>query len=566
MEQMNKFTLIPSAQQYKSAPANDQEISISLEEKQQELTEYDRSSTVSLADVYDSERQGCTIFRPTFKISYLYGNVITGTTEYLPFKNNLFYVGADASIQNNIWKGFPQYYEFDFFRPNISDQHLDYKAKSAYTYNWTYYVSYAFENNENKILYTTLSTQNSWVAKDGIPFTISNAQSNGSRVIRFECVAPHGLTPGEFVELSFDYKQNNIFEVYTLGNDTFDSQPYVFNIFNYGYTGSTFLNGRVGTFKRVLNPENLTETRSKYYVRKHKIITNLDDLIITKSGFEKNVFNEERKLELSSLTPNNVTRISQKTSSNAYNVSSAIDFNFSGYTDNQMRPLSEIFLTIVFKGYTGWFNEPSNGVGLKQGWKFNITTSPNFYWDQTFVNSNTSVPLSSYTKTNGVTKTFFYNGDLKKDDVMDGDFCEWNNYEQFERVVSPYFHKIKYNQNIFSTTPTPDTNAPGYYYEPHNSMTLKTFSDYIETGDVGKVENVPSYSFFSTADQQFRWRDIYTYGFVDNLGRGVDYPFLNSAHYPYQGIIFRLIPEGSNFNGNLLGIAYPEKPLIDGCE
>jgi len=500
MEQMNRFTLIPSSQQYKSAPANDQEVSLTLEQKQQELTEYDRSSTVSLADVYDSERQGCTIFRPTFKVTYLYGNVITGTTEYLPFKNNMFYVGADASIQNGVWKGYPQYYEFDFFRPNINDQHLDYKAKSAYTYNWTYYVSYAFENDENKKLYTTLSTQNNWIAKDGIPFTISNAQSNGSRVIRFECVAPHGLSIGEFVQ------------------------------------------------------------------RKHKIITNLDDLIITKAGFEKNVFNEEKKIELSSLTPNNVTRISQKTSSNAYNISSAIDFNFSGYTDNQQRPLSEIFLTIVFKGYTGWFNEPSNGVGLKQGWKFNLTSSPNFYWNQSFVASNTTIPLSSYTKTNGVTKTFYYNGNLKKGDIMDGDFCEWNNYEQLERVISPYIHKIKFNQNIFSTTQFPDTNAPGYYYEPHNSMTLRTFSDYIETGNVGQVENVPSYCFFSNADQQFRWRDLYTYGFVDNLGRGVDYPFLNSAHYPYQGIIFRLIPEGSNYNGNLLGIAYPEKPLIDGCE
>lgn len=80
---MNKFTLIPSSQQYKSAPANDQEVSITLEQKQQEITEYDRSSTLSLAEVFDSERQGCTVFRPTFKISYLYGNVITGTTEYL---------------------------------------------------------------------------------------------------------------------------------------------------------------------------------------------------------------------------------------------------------------------------------------------------------------------------------------------------------------------------------------------------------------------------------------------------------------------------------------------------
>jgi hypothetical protein len=42
-----------------------------------------------------------------------------------------------------IWKGFPQYYEFDFYRPNITDQHITYEAKSAYTYNWTYYVSYA---------------------------------------------------------------------------------------------------------------------------------------------------------------------------------------------------------------------------------------------------------------------------------------------------------------------------------------------------------------------------------------------------------------------------------------
>ena len=33
MEQMNKFTLIPSAQQYKSAPANDQEISISYKRR-----------------------------------------------------------------------------------------------------------------------------------------------------------------------------------------------------------------------------------------------------------------------------------------------------------------------------------------------------------------------------------------------------------------------------------------------------------------------------------------------------------------------------------------------------
>ena len=49
--------------------------------------------------------------------------------------------------------------------------------------------------------------------------------------------------------------------------------------------------------------------------------------------------------------------------------------------------------------------------------------------------SNTSIPVSSYTLTSGETKTFYYNLDLKIGDTIDGDFCEWNDYEQIERVV-----------------------------------------------------------------------------------------------------------------------------------
>ena len=561
---MNKFTLIPSSIQYKAAPADDQSVQFTLEQKQQLLIEYDRSSTISLAEVYNNERQANTIFRPTFKVSYVYANTLTGTTQYVPFRNNLFYVGPDASILDNIWRGFPQYYEFDFYRPDISDQHVDYKAISAYTYNWTYYITYAYENDYQKRLFTNLNSIATWIAKDGIPFKIINSQQNGTNIISFECVAPHGLTVGEFVKLSFSYKNLDTFEVYSLGNDKFDSEPYIFNIQNIGFTGTTFSNSRVGTFKRVLNPENEIETTSKYYVRKHKFLTNLKDLIINKSGFEKNVFNEVKKLELSSITPNNVTRVSQLTSSNAYNVTSAVDFNFDTLRDNQKRPITEIFLTIIWRGYTGYFNEPSNGIGIKQGWQFNLGPSASTYWSKTNFDSNTNLTLSSYTKAGF---TFYYTPGPVSGDTMDGDFCEWNDYEQFERVISPYFHKIKYNQDVFQTVPANvRDNAPGYYYQPHNSMTLRVFSDYVETGNVGQVDNVPYYSFYSSADGQFRWRDLYSYGFVDNLGRGVDYPYLNSAHYPFTPLVFKLIPEGINYNANLLGINFPVKPLIDECE
>jgi hypothetical protein len=299
-------------------------------------------------------------------------------------------------------------------------------------------------------------------------------------------------------------------------------------------------------------------------VRKLKVLTNLDDLTVVKNGFEKNVFNELKQFEYSSITPNQVSRISQKTSSNSYNITTNYDLNLNGVLDNQKRPVSELFLTIINKGYTGYFNQPNNGIGLKQGWEFNLTSPVSAWWDLTNNDSDTNIQTENYTLTNGATKTFYYNKNLNIGDLVDGDFCEWNDYDQIERVVSPYYQKINYNQNVFQTTTTYDTNSPGYYYNPHTSMTIRVFSDYVETANVGEVDNVPFYSFYSSSDQQFRWRDLYSYGFKDNLDRGVDYPFLNSAQYPFKESVFRLIPEGINYN--TLGVQYPIKPLFDECE
>jgi hypothetical protein len=562
---VNKYTIVPSSQEYKAAPFVDQDISVTLEQQAQQIVEYDRSQSISLAQVFDDERQVSTIFRPTFKVNYIYANTYTGTTGYVPFRNNLYYVEPEQSSVSGIWKGYPQFYEFDFFRPDVKDQHIEYKAKSAYTYNWTYYVSYAHSNNYDKVLsYTLNNSSYNWIASEGIPFSINNGTQNGSNIIQFQCIAPHGLTVGEYVELSFFYNQTNLFQVFSLGNDDFGGGVYVFNIYNFGYTGTTFANGVTGTFKRVINPDNIIETKSKYYVREHKILTDVDGTVMSKNGFEKNVFNEERKFEYSSITPNQVSRISQKTSSNSYNVTVNYDLNLNNVLDNQKRPVSELFLTIINKGYTGYFNQPNNGIGLKQGWEFNLTTPISGWWELTNNYSDTNIQTSNYTLTNGTTETFYYNQDLSIGDLIDGDFCEWNDYAQVERVVSTYYQKLNYNQNIFQTTDTYSTNSPGFYYKPHTSMTIRVFSDYVETANVGQVENVPFYSFYSNSDQQFRWRDLYTYGFKDNLERGVDYPFLNSAQYPFKEVFFRLIPEGINYN--TLGIQYPIKPLIDECE
>lgn len=564
---MSDFILIPSSLQYKSAPTVDQRVNIPLEEKQEEMVQFVRNTTLNLQQLYTDERQASQNFRPTFKVNFIYDNTLTGTTEYSPFRDFLYYVEPIQSKVNGVWKGYPQYYEFDFFRPNVSDRHINYVPKSAYTYNWTYYITYPYQNDYTKQLQVNIENKTiNWVAQDGIPFVISNSSEGGLNTISFQCPVPHGLTANEFVELSFDYEGQFLFDVLSLGNQNYGSSDYVFNIQNLGYTGNTFFNGRTGTFRRVVEADNPIETRSKYYIRQHRVLKNQNDIEVTKTGFELNALQNEKKLEFSSITPNNVTRISQKTSSLNYDFTLSEDLILTGLTNNLKQEINEIFLTVVNKGYSGYFNQPFNGTGLKQGWLFNINKDVSAWWDDNNLLSNSNIGFLSYNKTTNRTYTFYYNRVLNQGDILDGDYCEFNDYYQVERVVSPYVQKIKFNQNIFATVNQPNSNPQGYYYFPHLPMTLKYYSNYVETAPATQVENIPSWAYFSETDQEFRWREPYLYGEFDNLDRGVNYPYLNQAHYPFENSFFRLIPEGSNYQAVPFGVNLDIQPIIDDCE
>jgi hypothetical protein len=106
------------------------------------------------------------------------------------------------------------------------------------------------------------------------------------------------------------------------------------------------------------------------------------------------------------------------------------------------------------------------------------------------------------------------------------------------------------------------SNEFGYYYNPHNSIILRQYSDYIEEAEAGLVFGVPDYAFYSNLSNSFRWRDLYTYGYIDSTGIGVNYPFMNGKHYPYVNTIFRLTPEGIGVQ-NINDIA---EPTVDECE
>lgn len=612
MGNINDTRIILGSLRFKGAPNTTLGVPFSLSETSKQLIEYERTANIALEQVFQDERESSSKFRPVCKFSIIFKNAYTGATvgvpPYSPFEQNLYYTNSlEAVIQrcngnsNFPWGGFPLYNEFDFIRTDYdvsgytvpsgsTPPHIQFVAKSASTYNWDFYLSYAYDNDFEKELRATFKIPNTptpiyptitWKAKDGIPFVVRKSTYNGRNIIQFRSPVKHGLDIGEFFKVSsnFVYTGNTIidvYQVYSLGDETSGSDEYIFNIVDIGFTGSTFNNNGQGTAKRVILNGNVIDTISEYYVRKNKILTNLNDLVVNKAGFEQTAFRTVKKYESAALTPNQKARISVKESSQSYSVSVNNIVDIGDLLDNQKRPISELFFTVKWKGFFGWTfgvpkSQPQSGYyGIKQGWEFNLpltsTGIPNPWWDNTNALSDTSFQISDYQRPIvNPQYNFTYVESLEKNDELDGDLCEWNNYEQTERVISELYHKIKFNPFLFDINQdqtTSQSNQRGYYYKPHHKVTIKVFSDYIEEGDKKQVVDVPNYAYFSTTTNQFRWRDLYPYGFVDSSGLGVDYPFLNGVHYPYENFIFRIIPEGTNYTEQTI----ITQPIIDPCE
>jgi len=580
-------TIVLGSLRYKSASNIDSSLKIPFIQSYKENVEYDRTIDVNLAQLYDDERQSSTIFRPTAKIALYFKNSYVGKTKYTPFANSLYYVNLNELINNvctlNVgsveYSGYPSNYEFDFMRTDfevsgytqvdeLNNTHVDFVQRSATTYNWGVYLSYGYDNDYEQLMegFDVVSQQIlNWKVSDGIPFVISR---NIIGQISFRCLVNHGLSVGEYVKLNFNYNGQDIFEISSLGDGFYNSDLNIFNIKDVGFTGTTFDKNVVGTFKRVLDINKPEDTISTYYVRRNKILTNESDAVLGKVAFEQTIYNKKKQFNRSSYTPNKQSIVAYKEDNLVYSLSFDKDIDINGLVDNQKRPITELFYTIIWKGYFGW----TMGLGpMKKGYSFNIQPStsignvPSSWWNVDNISSNTNLGILTYTKP-GVSKPFSYVKPLVIGDIVDGDYCEWNVYEQKERVVSSMYHKITFNPYHFDIgNPIGlsfGKNQLGYYYTPHHMLNIGDFSDYIEEGDKKDVVGIPNWAIYSTTNNVFRWRDKYSYGYIDDKGNGVDFPFFNGVHYPYRDIIFRLIPEGTNYIDNNLVAT----PLIDGCE
>jgi hypothetical protein len=303
----------------------------------------------------------------------------------------------------------------------------------------------------------------------------------------------HKLVIGDFVKIYGGTIYDGIHEVYKLGDDQNGRLNNVF-VINVNFTIPTIQN-TYASFKRVVN-----NTPSEYILRHFKKITKPNDIDFYYASFSKTYFNDDVI---------------------SYNTNLEIDL--SQYTDYLNRPITEVYLTMV-KNKTG-----PNDIfwgDLKAG--LNVAVQ-NVNYDIRQINdcgSNNVIDL-------GIVNS--------SDDVFLGDIIDYNSEDITERVICDVNHRFNTdnrNQNDY---------CEGYFYSPHKKIVIKYYSNYLEYSSTDiPTTNIPYYALESNL--RYRWRDILTKGYIDELNRGVDYPFLNGINYITNNFFLSLKRQNPELN------------------
>jgi hypothetical protein len=541
----NKEIILPSK---RYANADDQELSIklNLETSESLLRVGDRDIILDVAKLYDDERNRSVNYKIFGKMNMVFRNMYSGNTEYDYLKERLYLVG-DGS--NNDFTGFIPYDEFAFLRRDLyrevmvtptgntlggeynpttyavgSTDHTTVTAMSAPYQNWNIYLSYAYTGDTEYQMKYSLSggTTYEFTASEGIPFRVTG----NTKTFTLTSPVPHGLSSGEYVIINDKpYYVNNV------GNEIYDSENYVIILNKSQFQFADLLtNGTVVMGKRCLDINNVSGSTSTYYVRKHKTLTDVSDYILDNVGFENPIFEHERKILVENSKGTNDVLVER-------NRPESVLFDFkeplvlSGLTNNLGFTPTEVFVTTIYRNGNGYFDYPP-----KVGYKFNFHDT----WVDEHFDGNTSreTNISGVTFTNSG-YTFTSGATLPVGSELVGDFVEYNKKELKECVISNTFHKIYNPTTIFDYGQTDDaiysgatkTNPIGLYYQAHHRVKLRELSPYLETAKTNQIYNLPENTVYDKDENVWRWRDLYTHGYIDPNGFGTNYPYVNNIHY-----------------------------------
>ena len=568
------------------AGSQDKDISLQplLTSDQRTLIQGDRNLVLNLRDQFDFEREYSTTYRLYGKIDVLYNNLISGETSEQNIVESMYFLPDFIGCTSTPCVGTPPAMIFEFIPPKrfgpvgVSQ----YDSLTAYQDNWVTYISYVHDSDSEQQmkLYTEYGGPSGldFMSGDGIPFTIEIVTVNGKDTARITTPVPHGILPGEYIELqntpttfgtanlvsdlqiTYDINgvsntsSQTIFKVDFLGDEFANTEDTILNIFTKGVDPSSVPTNSVGTLKRIVNVVD-PQSKSEYYIHKHKLITNPNSQTLDRTGFEFGIYNKKGRVFKDKKTPTGYggkTVIKEEYKSYLWNCN--LDINSADYLDNLNRPLTDLYLTIfqtnrnLMWHWAGTANSPTG-----YGWEWNFRNNGNI---DPFIDNDVNPTNIVQTNNNGVDPLPVSGSTYR------GAFVEYNPVELRERVISEIGHSLKFNVTAMGEVDNPnDFVKSRYKFQPHNRIPIRKLSNTITQNDT--LFTSPQYAVYSLSEETFRWRSILPIEFYEDGGNGVSYPYLNDAHYPYLNLEFTIEPILFEYTASSLNVL---STIVDVCE
>ena len=558
---MEKKQILQPEKKYYQAPVEDQTVSIGLETREELLREGDKSIILDLERLFNKERNDSKKYKIYGKIRMIFRNMYKGESSYSNLREYLYLHGDGSDLGN--YEGYLPYDEFAFLRRDIyknvintptgtttsnfgtytptfslpaqtPNKHQNISMMDAPYHNWNLYLTYVHQNDSFYPITYTLTggtkTISGNVAANGIPCRVESLQN----YYRLTCPVPHGINEGEYVIISGKTRS-----IASFGNEKFDSKKYVLNLSKAQFSGTPL--SSIVLIKRCIDKDNPLTTTSIYYVHRHKVITKTTDYILDKAGFETPIFEEEKKLLFENSAGIDDFLV-ERNRQEAVLFDFRDEFVLTGLTNNLGYTPTEIYLSVIFRNGSGYFDYP-----VKVGYRFHLHDSwvDDHYSGTT---ANETALISTLYPKSGTTATFYTGNTLTTGSTLTGAFVEYSPVEMKERIISEAFHKLTNPTEIFDYGQVSGTtyagtsvnNKLGLYYQPHYRIKLRELSPYVETFNTDNILDLPDNAKYDPFDRLWKWRDIYDHGYIDPDGNGTDYPFVNGLHYVKSDINFYL--------------------------
>jgi hypothetical protein len=366
------------------------------------------------------------------------------------------------------------------------------------------------EDSFNNILFAT--------ATDISGSTLGVYNVNEIRYATIKTQQNHNLLTNDFVEILIASQStlNGLWRVYNVISPT----EFVIRVNMYVNKGTVLTPAPTPQYRYFKG------TPSEYYVRLFEVLTT-NDYEVYPCAYSSNIYPD-------------VIDYTIGTANNTWLFHFNEDVNVERLKTNRNAEISDLFYAVIKRAGAN----PYGWSTVTADWDFNYETTNTTNGLET-VSTFTPNNIGTLEKNNGREEFINPNGEISATagDKYVGDFVEFNSKEIKETIISEVIHRFGIAVPT-PITPTPNVDGQGYYYKPFKRLEVRKYSNVIETAESDQnIIGLPS-DYITYSDNTIAWRDLLTVGYFEETDNGVDYPFVNGAHYYYfnHNLFIRLQP------------------------